>query len=236
MPRGPQGGAWPVVLPAFIFPGMRILVLGASGGCGRWLVRLATERGHQVTALVRGPARFEPPSGVAVVRGEATAAPVLDAAVRGHDVVLSALGLRRAGRSPWAPLRSPPDLTARVAEALVAAMHRHGVRRIVAVSAGGVGDSHAQLSAPVRWLVAAGNVAVAYRDLAGMEAVLAGSGLDWLVVRPVTLTDGAPTGLARPVRRYTLASTVRRADVAAYMLAAAERALPHEDRRVLLGR
>ena len=236
MPRGRRCGAWPVAAPAFIFSGVRILVLGASGGCGRWLVRLATERGHQVTALVRARTAVEPPPGVTVVRGDVTDPGTLDAAVRGQSAVLSGLGLRRAGRSPWAPLRSPPDLTTRVAEALVPAMRRHGVRRVVAVSAGGVGDSRAQLSAPVRWLVGAGNVAVAYRHLAGMEAVLAGSGLDWLVVRPVTLTAGAPTGLARPVRRYTLASTVRRADVAAFMLAAAERALPHEDRRVLLGR
>lgn len=215
---------------------MRILVLGASGGCGRWLVRLAAGRGHRVTALVRGTAPFEPPAGVTVVRGEATDPHALDAAVRGHDAVLSGLGLRRAGRSPWAPLRSPPDLTTRVARALVAAMGRHGVRRVVAVSAGGVGESRAQLSAPVRWLVDAGNVAVAYRDLAGMEAVLAESPADWLAVRPVTLTNGAPTGQGRPVPRYTLTSTVRRADVAAYMLAAAERAGPHEERRVLLGR
>lgn len=227
---------WPVVAPAFIFPGVRILVLGASGGCGRWLVRLATERGHEVTALVRVDTAFEPPAGATVVRGEATDPHTLDAAVRGHDAVLSCLGLRRAGRSPWAPLRSPPDLTTRVAHGLVPAMRAHGVRRVVAISAGGVGDSLERLTWPVRWLVAAGNVATAYRDLAGMEGALAASGLEWLVVRPVTLTGGAPTGRARPVPRYTLTSTVRRADVAAYMLAAAERALPHEERRVLLGR
>jgi uncharacterized protein YbjT (DUF2867 family) len=185
---------------------MRLLVLGASGGCGRWLTRLAAERGHHVTALVRpGAAAPEvpPPAAarVTVRRGEAADPAALDGAVAGHDAVLSCLGLRRAGRSPWAPLRSPPDLTARVAAHLVPAMVRHGVGRLVVVSAGGVGDSRARLSPPVRWLVDAGNVGVAYRDLAAMEAALEASPLDWTAVRPVTLTGGAPTGRARPVAR-----------------------------------
>lgn len=228
---------------------MRLLILGASGGCGRWLTRLAAEGGHDVTALVRpgtdlalggstpaalAPADHPTSARVVVRHGEATDPATLDAAVAGHDAVLSCLGLRRAGRSPWAPLRSPADLTACVAGHLVAAMIRHGVRRLVVVSAGGVGDSRARLSWPVRRLVAAGNVGVAYRDLEAMEAVLAASPLDWTAVRPVTLADGPPTGRARPVAHYGLASTVRRADVAAWMLDAVARAGGPE-RTVVLG-
>jgi hypothetical protein len=69
--------------------------------------------------------------------------------------------------------------------------------------------------------VSTGNVAVAYRDLAGMEARFAASSLDWLAVRPVTLTHGAPRGRARPVEHYGLLSTIRRADVATWVVAAA---------------
>ena len=32
---------------------MRLLVLRASGGCGRWVTRFAVRDGHDVTALVR---------------------------------------------------------------------------------------------------------------------------------------------------------------------------------------
>jgi uncharacterized protein YbjT (DUF2867 family) len=212
---------------------MRLLVLGASGGCGRWLVRLAAEGGHRVTALVRDGGDAATPDGVTVRRGDPTDAATLDAAVAGHDAVLSCLGLRRAGRSPWAPLRSPPDLTARVTRLLLPAMRRHDVRRVVALSAAGVGDSLAQLSWPVRRLVASGNVAVAYEDLARMEAALAEGDAEWVVARPVTLVDGAPIG-ARQVARYGLTSTIRRADVAAWMLAAAERPAPLAGRRVMI--
>jgi hypothetical protein len=128
---------------------------------------------------------------VDVHRGDVTDVGVLDAVLPGHDAVLSALGLRRAGRSPWAPLRSPADLTERTMRQLLPAMQRHGVPRLLAISAAGVGDSHGRLTWPVRRLVASGNVAVAYRDLAAMEALLAASDRDWLAVRPVTLTDGA---------------------------------------------
>ena len=217
---------------------MRLLVLGASGGCGRWLVRLAAERGHEVTALVRPASDVHADAGgarVAVHRGDVADPALLDHVLPGHDAVLSALGLRRAGRSPWAPLRSPSDLTERVTRSLVPAMRRHGVPRLVAISAAGVGDSLPRLTWPVRRLVATGNVAVAYRDLAAMEAALAASDLDWLAVRPVTLADGEPRRAARPVGRYRLTSTVRRSEVAAWMLDAVERPAPFAERRVLLG-
>lgn len=215
---------------------MRVLVLGASGGIGRWLVRVAADRGHAVTALVRDSAELAVPDGVRLRRGDVTDPAVLDVVLPGQDVVLSALGLRRAGRSPWAPLRSPRDLVAHAMRVLVAAMERHAVSRAVVVSAAGVGDSLARCSFPVRRLVASGNVAVAYRDLAAAEAALAAGGRDWLAVRPVTLLDGPPARPARPVARYGLASTVRRSEVATWMLDAAARPTPFVERRVMLGR
>lgn len=214
---------------------MRLLILGASGGCGRWLTRLASERSHTVTALIRSNAALEAPPGVVVVRGNVTDAAVLDAVLPGNDAVLCALGQRRAGRNPWAPLRSPADLTARTMGHLLPAMQRHGVQRLIVISAAGVGDSHAQLTWPVRRLVASGNVAVAYGDLAAMEALLAASDRDWLAVRPVTLTDGAPRKTAQVVSRYGLTSTIRRSEVANWMLDAVVRPEPFGERYVMLG-
>lgn len=214
---------------------MRLLVLGASGGVGGWLVRLAAKRGHDVTALVRQTATLDTPASVRVVRGDVADARVLEDAVQGQDAVASCVGLRRGGTSPWAPLRSPPTLVETVARALVPAMERANVRRLVAISAGGVGDSASRLSRPVRWLVTRGNVAVAYRDLERMESVLRASTLDWLAVRPVTLADGPPTGRVRPVARYGMMSRVRRSDVAAWMLEALEQPGAFVERTVLLG-
>jgi uncharacterized protein YbjT (DUF2867 family) len=75
----------------------------------------------------------------------------------------------------------------------------------------------------------------AYRDLAGMEARLAASSLDWLAVRPVTLMNGAPAGRARPVQQYGVTSIVRRADVAAWMVSAATQHDSFIKHTILLG-
>lgn len=215
---------------------MRALVLGASGGCGQWLVRLAAEGGHEVRALVRAGSGIEAPEGVEVRRGDVLDAATLESALESRNAMLSGLGLRRAGRSPWAPLRSPADLTARVTRALLPAMARQRVPRLIAISAAGVAESRAQLSWPVQRLVDAGNVGVAYRDLAQMEALLAGSDRDWCAVRPVTLLDGAPVRVARAVTRYGLTSTIRRSEVAAWMVDQLAAPAPFRERRVMLAR
>ena len=71
----------------------RVLIVGATGGTGRQLVEQALERGYVVTALARDPSalRVEHPR-LTVVRGNVLDYPSVDAAVRGQDAVLSALG------------------------------------------------------------------------------------------------------------------------------------------------
>lgn len=199
------------------------------------MVALAASDGHSVTAIVRRSSSVAVVPGITVVRGDLTDPNFLEGAVDHHDAVVSCVGLRRAGKSPFAKLLSPPDLTTRLASTLTRAMENRNVRRLVVISAGGVADSMAQLTWPVQQLVSTGNVAVAYRDLAGMEERFAASSLDWLAVRPVTLMNGAPRGRASEVNRYGLTSIIRRADVAAWVLA---RAVQHDsfvDHTVLLG-
>jgi uncharacterized protein YbjT (DUF2867 family) len=214
---------------------MKLLVLGASGATGGWLTRMAVQAGHEVTALVRPGAKFVAPPSVRVVRGDVLDGSTLAAAMDGQDAVACCLGIRRAGKAPWSAFLSPPDLMAGVAGVLVSAMPGAGVRRVVAISAGGVAESITQCSGVIRWMAGAGNVGVAYRDLAEMERQLSASRLDWLAVRPVTLMNGPPTGLAGKVDRYGLFSIVRRSDVAAWMLGALSRPTPFVEQTVLLG-
>ena len=214
---------------------MRLMVIGASGGVGRWAATLAASEGHSVTAVVRPTSEVDPVDGARIVRGDLTDPEFLENVVTGHDAVISCVGLRRAGKSPFAKLLSPPDLTTRLASTLTRAMENRDVRRLVVISAGGVADSFAKLTWPVQQLIRTGNVAVAYRDLAEMEARLSASSLDWLAVRPVTLMNGAPAGRARPVSRYGLASIVRRSDVAQWMVRAATQHDSFVEHTVLLG-
>src|SRR6266436_9262191 len=96
---------------------MRLLIIGATGGTGRELVKQALERGHQVTAFVRTPARLRlAHERLTVVRGDVLDRSSVEAAVRGHDAVLSALGhklwfyptrilFRSTPQTSWGPWR-----------------------------------------------------------------------------------------------------------------------------------
>lgn len=199
---------------------MRLLVLGASGQCGRILVELAAAAGHQVSAQLRDGADYTPPPGVAALRGDPLDATFVARAIAGHDRVASGLGLRRKNPgNPWSPLISPPDFCSRTAAHIVAGMRAAGVSRIVAISAAGVGDSAARMNWLMRFLVARSNVGVAYRDLAVMERVYADSGLDWQTPRPTRLSYGPASGRVIETDAFPLSAAISRADVAAYVLA-----------------
>ena len=70
---------------------MKISVFGAAGKVGRRLVDEALSRGHDVTAIVRDPARFEalPPAAIARVGDAACAEDVAHLSL-GQDVVVNA--------------------------------------------------------------------------------------------------------------------------------------------------
>ncbi|HYN80346.1 MAG TPA: NAD(P)H-binding protein, partial [Gemmatimonadaceae bacterium] len=86
-------------------------MLGASGGVGKHLVRLACDEGHDVTALVRRADGID--SRVRIVIDDVLRPGCFDEHVHGHEVVLSALGPKRMHpANPWSALASPPDFAA----------------------------------------------------------------------------------------------------------------------------
>lgn len=216
---------------------MRLLVLGASGGCGRWATQLAREAGHDVTALVRPETPFNPPAGVIVHRGSVLRHDDLARLVARQDAVISCLGAQRVNAAnPWSPLRPPLRFAEDSATRLVAAMDVAGVGRLAAISAAGVGDSLAATNATMRWLIRSSTIGAMYGDLAAMERVYQDSALDWLAVRPVTLVDAKrPTTRARLVPRFRIVSTISRADVAAWLLRAATEPQSSADRTPMIG-
>ncbi len=201
---------------------MRVVIIGASGGCGRALVQAAAARGHEVVAVARASSALEAPPSVDVRRGDVTDVAFLTAAFAGADVVCSALGLRLPGLAPWA---KPEDGTilARSTPAILAAARAAGVRRVIAISAGGVGDSYAMMPGFFKLLINYSALRVAYAALAEMEAIYLGSGLDVCVCRPTGLTDEPATGRAVVARALSGRAMIPRADVAAWMLDAAAR-------------
>ncbi|MFE4616158.1 NAD(P)-dependent oxidoreductase [Streptomyces sp. NPDC056747] len=196
---------------------MKLTVFGATGGIGRELVRQALASGHEVTAVVRDPARLTVTGERLVVHKADLADPeTLRAAVTGRDAVLSGLGAR--GRADAAT-----GVATRLTRSVLTAMEAERVRRLLVVSAAPVGpaaEGDGVLDKAVLAVISSVLKDV-YDDLRVMESALAASGTDWTSVRPPKLTDKPLTGRYRtvvggnPPRGRTLA----RADVAHAMLA-----------------
>ncbi len=109
---------------------MIIAVLGASGRLGRRLVRRALEAGHRVVAFVRFPIflRYSHKA-LTIIRGDTKDEAALERALENVEVVMTVLG-PDAGVSP--------DSTKRAASAVVTAMKRVGVKRLVWQTGSGV--------------------------------------------------------------------------------------------------
>ncbi len=189
---------------------MKLVVFGASGGTGRAAAGQAAARGDEVTAFVRRGDRLHlRQPRVRVVEGDAFDAAVVSGAVRGQDAVLSLLGAR-----PW----RHTEVCSQGMRHIVSAMVEHGVRRLVAVSWAGVGNSRQELG----WF--AKHVAVpvmrrAFEDVERMEDIVRASDLDWVIVRPALLTSGSPRGTWRTALDGSIpGSFIPRADVAAFCL------------------
>jgi NAD(P)-dependent dehydrogenase (short-subunit alcohol dehydrogenase family) len=72
---------------------MKLFILGATGGIGRHLVRLALERGHFVTAYVRSPKKIgEVHERLKVMQGDVFNAGEMAGSMESHDAVLSSFG------------------------------------------------------------------------------------------------------------------------------------------------
>jgi uncharacterized protein YbjT (DUF2867 family) len=118
---------------------------------------------------------------------------------------------------------------------VIQVLHTFHIRRFVAISAAGVGDSATSANVVINWLVRHSTVGEMYADLHAMEQVLAGSQLDWLAVRPVTLVNAAPSNRTKRLKQYRATSVVGRADVAAWLLRAATDPDPVVDRTPMIG-
>jgi putative NADH-flavin reductase len=113
---------------------MKVLVLGATGGTSREVVREAQARGHAVAALVRSPERAQDLSGAHLVAGDGRDEAALSRALVGCEGVISALG---TGISPFKEV----TLLLTTTKALIAAMRARGTKRLVCITGMGAGDS-----------------------------------------------------------------------------------------------
>lgn len=186
---------------------MRVIVFGATGKTGGHVLRDALDRGHEVTAFGRSVDRLEPEPGLELFRGDVFDSAAVAEAVADHDAVIVCLGSTG--------LRDGTTLTTGTANIADAAAGS-GVRRLVVVSAAGVGDSWSQIPWSSR-LMFRTMLRHIFADHGAQEAVVERSPTDWTIVRSAVLTDKPATGT---VTATTTGATKRisRADLAGFLV------------------
>ncbi len=189
---------------------MKVLIFGANGKTGQTVVKRAIAAGHEVTAFVRSSEQTDVPN-AKLAKGDATNRADVNAAMQGQDAVIDTIG----GKTPY----KDTDLEASAAATIIASMKTYGVRRLIATSMLGVGDSKENAPFYERLLVAT-FLRGADKDKSAMEAEVAASGLNWTILRPAILTDGEATGDVKvfPEGTDEKAHKITRADVAEFMV------------------
>ena len=192
----------------------RILIIGATGGTGRQLVKQALERGYAVTALVRDPSRLQiDHPKLTVARGDVLDPAAVDAAVRGQGAVLSALGHKRF----FYPTRILSEGTRNI----LGAIEAHGVPRLICETSLGIGDSAGRMGLNYTFFVIPLILPFYFWDKTRQERLIAGSGVEWVIVRPGVLTNGEARGRyrhGRGVGSFLRTVRIARGDVASFML------------------
>lgn len=189
---------------------MKLTIFGASGKTGTELVKQALEKGHEVTAFLRDPARLSVEyDQMKLVTGDVLTAENIVDAVQGQDAVVCVLGSSELKKTT---VRSAGTAN------IIQAMEQHGIQRFIVVSAMGTGDSWNTLSATGKFLYAT-LLKSSREDHEAQEAAVKASDLDWTIIRPSGLIDEPKTG-EYEVGENILAKTskISRADVADLIL------------------
>lgn len=201
---------------------MNILILGATGRTGKYLLNESLARGHRVSVLVRDKHK---PSGASenltVFEGMPTDTKALQNAAQGCEAILSALNISRTSDFPWAKLRTPKDFLSQTMRNILALK---SARRIVVTSAWGVGETRGEIPVWFRWLIDHSNIRYPYEDHSNQEELLRQTDGDWTVVRPVGLTDSLKNRAIQVSfdNQPPPSLTISRLNVAKFMLDALE--------------
>jgi uncharacterized protein YbjT (DUF2867 family) len=172
----------------------KVLIIGASRGIGLETVKATLLAGHSVRALARSAASI-PIQNPALekVPGSALDSSTIRGALEGVDAVVQTLGVDMAPRSIF----ERTILFSQSTRILVDAMKITGVKRLIAVTGLGAGDSRGHGGIIYDSVVFPLLLKRVYDDKDVQEWIIGSSGLDWTIVRPGLLTNRPATGRYR---------------------------------------
>ena len=196
---------------------LKILVIGGTSGIGLETVKLALARGHFVTSMARHAAAVPIVNDrLKYIQGSIINAAQVRVAVSGQDVVVTTISIPAT--------RKPVRVFSLGASNVLFAMNSAGVKRLVAVTGIGAGDSRGHGGLAYDYILQPLILGTMYADKDQEETMIRASAVDWTIVRPGTLTDEAAQLHYWVVKNLdgVTAGSIARADVAHYIVAVIE--------------
>lgn len=191
---------------------MKIIVFGATGTVGIEIVKQALANGDQVTAFVRNPEKFPltKNGNLKIQKGDVLNLQEVKNSLQKQDVVLCALGDGKIGK-----------IRALGTKNIIEAMNETGMSRLICQSTIGAGDSYGNLNFIWKYVMFGFLLKKVLPDHNLQEKYIQQSNLNYTIIRPSALTNGAITdtykiGFAKDVKNLSL--KINRADVANFML------------------
>ena len=196
---------------------MNIAIFGATGIVGKAIVNEALQKGHRVTVLTRHAENISVGNAnMKVVEGNVTDRATVDSVLKGQDAVIQTLGIGGKGDG------KATTFVSRANKLIMEEMERMGIRRLIAVSVIGAGDSisflpwiYRKFILPVfqKWFVPI------IDDKNRMEEQIRQSHLDWTVIRGTTVQDKPAKGkVTTSLDGKGLKFTITAADMAAFFV------------------
>jgi hypothetical protein len=142
------------------------------------------------------------------------------------QAVITTLNAPRETNSPFSKPIAPPRFMADSVANVRKAMTRHGIKKLVVMSAFGVGDSFKGLNFLMRPVIKYTNMAVQFQDHDLVDAETKESGLDWVMIRPAMLKgeEALPVKvLSNTGKEGSFMPSISRASVAVFLVNAAEK-------------
>lgn len=196
---------------------MKIAVFGATGIVGRAVVNEALKKGHEVTVLTRDAGKITTRhEHLHVVEDNVADKNVVRTVLKGQEAVIQTLGIGGKGDG------KPTSIVSEANRIIMAEMEQMNVKRLIAISVIGAGDSlnflpwiYRKLVLPLfmKWFQAV------IDDKNRMEPMIMKSGFDWTIVRCTTVEERRATGKVNAtLDGKGLKFSISAADMAVFMV------------------
>ena len=169
---------------------MRILLLGATKGLGKEILKEALSLGFEINCLVRNTKKFPvEQNNIRVFEGDATSSIDLENAVQDSKIIISTLNVMRKNLFPWSNITNDKNTISKSSKNIIEISKRKKIKHLISVSAWGVNESLDQIPIWFKLLIKNSNLKYPYIDHGKSEKLLVNSNLNWTILRPSALVN-----------------------------------------------